>query len=90
MNWLGDRNQEWLPGIGNGADHRVLLTTSDRLLAVGGDGMPLLVTVDDPLISPHQPHLLGTLDGVSYYGVRCPKIAGLSYEPLEAGADSTK
>lgn len=82
MNWLGDRNQEWLPGIGNGADHRVLLTTSDRLLAVGGDGMPLLVTVDDPLISPHQPHLVGTLDGVSYYGVRCPKIAGLSYEPL--------
>ena len=61
MNWLGDSNKEWLPGIGNAADHRVLLTTSDRLIAVGGDGMPLLVTIDDPLIAPHQPHLVGTL-----------------------------
>ena len=34
MNWLGDHDQEWLPGLDEGASHRVLITTADRRVAV--------------------------------------------------------
>ena len=82
MNWLGDHNHGWSPGINEGLIHRVVVTTSDRTVAVGDDGTPLLLSVDDPLISAHELHVAGTLNGVTYYGVRCPEIADLNYEGL--------
>ena len=41
MNWLGDHDQEWLPGIDEGESHRVLITTADRRIAVDENGAPL-------------------------------------------------
>jgi NAD+ diphosphatase len=82
MNWLGDHNQNWLPGISGGSAQRVVLTTSERAVAVGDDGAPLFLSIDDPLISAEQLHLAGTLNGVTYYGVRCAEFPGLVYEPL--------
>ena len=82
MNWLGDHSRDWLPGINSGLTSRAVLTTSERTVAVGKDGAPLLLSIDDPLILDYEPHLAGTLNGVTYYGVRCPEIAGLNYEAL--------
>ena len=82
MNWLGDHDQEWLPGIDQGASQRVLITTADRRVAVDENGAPLLVTLNNPLISKQERYLAGTLNGVAYYGVRASELAEVSYEPL--------
>ena len=82
MNWLGDHDHGWSPGINEGLIHKVVVTTSDRTVAVCDDGTPLFLSVDDPLISSQELHLAGTLDGVTYYGVRCPEIRDLNYEAL--------
>ena len=82
MNWLGDHDQEWLPGLNEGANHRVLITTADRRVAVDENGAPLFVSLNSPLISDQEPYLAGTLNRLTYYGVRAPEMAELSYEPL--------
>ena len=82
MNWLGDQHQAWLPGINEGASHRVPITTADRRVAVNEDGAPLFVSLNSPLISDQEPCLAGTLNGLTYYGVRASEMAELSYQPL--------
>ena len=50
--------------------------------SVDENGAPMLVTLNNPLISNQEPCLAGTLNGVTYYGVRASEMAEVSYEPL--------
>ena len=82
MNWLGDHEVSWLPGLDAGDSSRVVVTSSERSVAVTEVGSPCLLELDDALILGLDPVLAGTLDGIAYYGVRTQPIQGLTYEAL--------
>ena len=82
VNWLGDHEVSWLPGLDTGHSSRVVVTSSERSVAVKEVGGPCLLELDDALIRGLDPVLAGTLDGIIYYGVRTQPIQGLTYEAL--------
>ena len=82
MNWLGDCETTWQPGLAIGKYSRVIVTSNDRNIAVDTNGNPLLLDLDDEVIADYDPVLAGTLNDVNYYGVRGKKIDSLKYEPL--------
>ena len=82
MNWLGDHETTWQPGLAIGKYSRVIVTSNDRMIAVDANGNPLLLNLDDAAITDHELVLAGTLNDVNYYGVRGEKIDSLQYEPL--------
>ncbi|MEC8307375.1 MAG: NAD(+) diphosphatase [Pseudomonadota bacterium] len=82
MNWLGDCETTWQPGLAIGKYSRVIVTSNDRTIAVDTNGNPLLLDLDDEVIADYDPVLAGTLNDVNYYGVRGEKIDWLKYEPL--------
>jgi len=82
VNWLGDHEVSWLPGLDTGYSSRVVVTSSERSVAVTEVGGPCLLELDDALIRGLDPVLAGTLDGITYYGVRTQPIQGLTYEAL--------
>ncbi|HAN80978.1 MAG TPA: NAD(+) diphosphatase [Gammaproteobacteria bacterium] len=82
MNWLGDQETRWQPGLALGKLSRVIVTSDDRMIAVDTNGDPLLLDLDDAVFADYEPVLAGTLNDVNYYGVRGEKICSLRYEPL--------
>ena len=82
MNWLGDCEITWQPGLAIGKYSRVIVTSNDRTIAVDTNGNPLLLDLYDEVIADYDPVLAGTLNDVNYYGVRGKKIDSLKYEPL--------
>jgi len=82
VNWLGDHEVSWLPGLDAGDSSRVVVTSSERSVAITELGGPCLLDPDDALIRGLDPVLAGTLDGITYYGVRTQPIQGLTYEAL--------
>ena len=82
MNWLGDQETRWQPGLALGKLSRVIVTSDDRMIAVDTNGDPLLLDLDDAVFADYEPVLAGTLNDVNYYGVRGEKIRSLRYEPL--------
>ena len=70
MNWLGDHETTWQPGLAIGRYSRVVVTSNDRMIAVDANGDPLLLDLDDAAITDHELVLAGTLNDVNYYGVR--------------------
>tara|TARA_Y100000991_G_scaffold164062_1_gene126014 strand:- start:917 stop:1726 length:810 start_codon:yes stop_codon:yes gene_type:complete len=82
MNWLGDYETTWQPGLAIGKYSRVIVTSNDRMIAVDTNGDPLLLDLDHAVVADYDPVLAGTLNDVNYYGVRGEKIGSLKYEPL--------
>ena len=65
VNWLGDHEVSWLPGLDTGHSSRVVVTSSERSVAVKEVGGPCLLELDDALIRGLDPVLAGTLDGLN-------------------------
>lgn len=82
MNWLGDHEAAWQPGLAIGKYSRMFVTSNDRMIAVDTNGDPLLLDLDDAVVADYEPVLAGTLDDVNYYGVRGEIIGSLQYQPL--------
>ncbi len=82
MNWLGDHNFSWFPGIDRGLKRIVLVISKDRQVAVDQSDSPLFLEPNDSRLHNVQQVLIGSLNDTTFFAVQVSEPSVFKFQSL--------
>lgn len=84
MNWLGDHNLPWFPGIDRGLNRLVLVVSKDRQIAVDQLDSPLFLESSDSRLHGAQQVLIGSLNDTTFFAVQVGEPNVFKFQSLRS------